>query len=766
MSLEEPDSATLSRSQYESLLDAAETYREALVVRLCGDVGLRPTELTELTVDDVEQVRIDPPRYLVRVPAVDDGSGRTAYLPTHVERELRRYARSNGLSTDDRIFPVTARRLQMLVSEVADRAAEFLDQPTLADASTSDLRQYFARTALVDHAVNPRVVKTVGGWRSFEALEPYLPEPTDAEIVDAFDAAERPSGPGRGGSGAGTGPMVSDDSVIRLLLAASDRYALLRLDADGYVERWNRSAAAMFGYRAGEIVGTHISTFYTDDAVDDGVPERTLAAALEDSGTETDGWRIHEDGTRFRATEVVSPLRDEQGRHRGFAVFVRDASAVHEEVESVRARRDELEDRYAVATAHRAVTRSLFESTDHEEIETDTCAALADGRAYECAWIDRATHSNQRREWRVSSGIDPDAVTHLVPEQWREETVSTTDLADGEWTATDPDGPGAEAERTGNERETTVSVATDVPLMTDRDEGGESNDGTGAVARVPLTYGDTVYGTLSVATERAGAFDPDERRWLETIGRQVGYAIAAIRRRNLLLSDNVVELEFDCRDADSIFVNASRRFGCRFELDSLVPVSESTQLYYLRLEGASPADVFELAADDPGVADCRLVETDEDGWRVEFVVCGSSPALTLTEYGVTVLEAVTEGGVTTLTAECAADADVRTIVTGLRAAFPDSELVGKREVERTVQTAREFREGLEDRLTDRQAASLRAAYSGGYYDWPRESTAEEIADAMGISSPTLHNHLRKGQHELLRTFLDDPDEDNGSAEST
>jgi len=110
---------------------------------------------------------------------------------------------------------------------------------------------------------------------------------------------------------------VGDDSVIRLLLAASDRYALLRLDADGYVERWNRSAAAMFGYRAGEIVGTHVSTFYPDGAVEDGAPERALSQALEESGTETDGWRVHEDGSQFRATEVVSPLRDDQGDHRG-----------------------------------------------------------------------------------------------------------------------------------------------------------------------------------------------------------------------------------------------------------------------------------------------------------------------------------------------------------------------------------------------------------------------------------------------------------------
>ncbi|WP_222919448.1 bacterio-opsin activator domain-containing protein [Natrinema sp. SYSU A 869] len=737
MSLEGTVGALLTRQEYESLLDAAETYREALVIRLCGDVGLRPAELTRLALDDIEQVRIDPPRYLIRVPTGDGHGTRTAYLPTRVERELQRYARSNDLSTDDRIFTVTPRRLQMLVSDVADRASDLFDDPALGDVSTSDLRQYFAHTALVDHDVNPRVVKTAGGWRSFEALESYLPEPTDTEIVDAFDAVEGPSSPRSGDPQ--SGPAVSDDSVVRLLLAASDRYALVRLDADGYVERWNRSAAAMFGYRAGEIVGTHVSAFYTDDAVEGGVPERTLSTALDESGCETDGWRVHKDGSQFRATEVVSPLRDDQGHHRGFAVFVRDGTAAHEELEAARQCRDELERLYTVARRHRDVTYALLESTDHEEVETRTCGALADGRAYEFAWIDRATISDRRRQWRASSGIEPNAIKQVVPDEWR---------------ADDPTDPLVSPEPAADtySEDGTVLVADDITATLEDEDSFE-----GAIARVPLAYGDTVYGMLSVATERADAFDDDEQAWLAVIGRQVGYAIGAIRRRNLLLSDRVIELEVACRDARSFFVDASRRLNCRFELDSLVPIDESTHLYYVRLEGASPADVFDLADTTPEIEDCRLVETDEDGWRVEFVVDGSCPIVTLTEYGVTVHEAVFEGGSATITGDCAADADLRTILDGLRSAFPDSELVGKRDAERTVQTAREFREGLEDRLTDRQEAALRAAYFGGYYDWPRESTAEEVADAMGVSSPTLHNHLRKGQHELLRTFFDDPD---------
>ncbi|ELY96983.1 PAS/PAC sensor protein [Natrialba chahannaoensis JCM 10990] len=743
--------AALSAREYEILLDAAETYREVLVVRCCGEVGLRPAELAVLTVGNVEQVRIDPPRYVVRVPPTGDHTAhtdstqhRTAYLPTDVEQEIRRYARSNDLSADDHLLDVTPRRLQMLVAEVATRAADRFDRPALADVSSSDLRQYFARRSLVDHDINPRAVKAAGGWQSFEALESYLPEPSDTALVDAFETVERPSTPRvAGASGSGrTGRPMSDDSVVRLLLAASDRYALVRLDEEGYVERWNRSAAALLGYRAGEIVGTHVSAFYTEKAVDDGVPEQTLSTALEEAGTEQEGWRVHSDGSRFRATEVISPLRDDRGRHDGYAVFVRDSSAQHEVLESVRAERDELRRAVAVGERYRAVTAALLEASDHEAAEAMVCDSLVAGEAYAFSWIDRTTGTD-REGRRTTSGerdgseVDAATIERLVPAEWRA----------GEQEGMDD----SSTYESGSESETESGVA--ITTVTDKQHGNEL-----ALASVPLIYGDTTYGRLGVATTRPDAFAADEKRWLATAGRQIGYAITAVRRRNLLLSDRVVELDVRCQDASSFFVAASQQLGCRFELDSLVPISESTQLYYLRLEDAPPAEVFDLAADDPGIDDCRLLETDPDGWRIEVVVEGSSPARTLTEYGLTVLEAVTEAGVTTITAEAAAELNLRTVLEGLRSTFPSSTLLGKRETERTVQTAREFRDGLEERLTERQVTALRAAYFGGYYDWPRESTAEEVADAMGISSPTLHNHLRKGQHELLRTFFDVPSE--------
>lgn len=729
MSEARPASDVLSQSRYEALLESAETYREALVVRLVGEVGLRPAEITRLRPDCVERERSDPARYLLAVPAADgDDVDRSAYLPSDLERELRRYVRSNAIGDDEPIVTVTARRLQMLVSEVAERASEARNDPALAAVSSNDLRRYFARTALVERDIDPRIVKAAGGWRSFEGLEPYLSEPTDERIVDAFEAIERPSSDA-------DRPSASDESVVRSLLAATDRCALVRLDEDGYVERWNRSAATTFGYQVGEIVGTHVSAFYTDEAVDRGVPDRTLAAAMESASVDVEGWRIGADGTRFWATEVVASLHDEGGTHDGFAVLVCDVTDLREHLESRRDRQRELRRALDVARRHRAVTRAVLDAESHADIETAVCDALVEGEPYAFAWIDRRSVAADRREPLAARGVEGETVDRLASALGSPTGAGRRDASRG---AIDR----ADVPELSIEREVEVSLPT--------------GQFSGAIAAVPIACGDTVYGTLGIGSDRPDAFAGDERDWLETIGASVGHAIAAVRRRNLLLSDAVVELELRCRDDRSFFVDCAARLDCRFELDSLVPVTESTYLYYVHLEGASPADVFALADDDPGIEDCRLVETDETGWRAEFVVTGSSPTLTLTEYGASVREMVVEDRQARIVAECAGDADLRTIVDGLRSAFPDFELLGKRAVDRAVRTDREFRSGLENRLTDRQDSALRAAYFGGYYDWPRESTAEEIADAMGVSSPTLHNHLRKGQHELLRTFFDEP----------
>lgn len=56
-------------------------------------------------------------------------------------------------------------------------------------------------------------------------------------------------------------------------------------------------------------------------------------------------------------------------------------------------------------------------------------------------------------------------------------------------------------------------------------------------------------------------------------------------------------------------------------------------------------------------------------------------------------------------------------------------------------------------LTDRQYEALALAISRGYYDNPRQATAGDLAEEMGISQPSMSNLLRRGERQLLTSTI-------------
>lgn len=117
---------------------------------------------------------------------------------------------------------------------------------------------------------------------------------------------------------------LSPHSLAELLVQNVTDYAIYMLDPQGIVSSWNAGAARFKGYRAEEIIGQHFSRFYTDEDRATGLPARALRAALEEGRFEAEGWRVRKDGSRFWANVVVDPVRDESGRHVGFAKVTRD----------------------------------------------------------------------------------------------------------------------------------------------------------------------------------------------------------------------------------------------------------------------------------------------------------------------------------------------------------------------------------------------------------------------------------------------------------
>ncbi|EMA22378.1 bacterio-opsin activator domain-containing protein [Haloarcula argentinensis] len=278
------------------------------------------------------------------------------------------------------------------------------------------------------------------------------------------------------------------------------------------------------------------------------------------------------------------------------------------------------------------------------------------------------------------------------------------------------------------------------------------DDSTGSVALVPLVRENTVSGVLGVAAGE-GLTDT-EGAALSALGIQVGHAQVAAERKRLLLADTVTELEFHCGDERTFTAGVSEALQCTVELSGVVPVAGQSLLYYLMVEGASADAILSYADDDDGVADARLLEQHSDGVLLEVVVT-DTPALQLVESGGRIQSVTAIDGVATIAVELPGEADIRPTVNAVTDAYRETSLAAKRETERPAETDTGFRDRLADTLSDRQETVLQAAYHSGYFEWPRGSTAEELADSLDVSSPTLHNHLRKAQQKVLTAFFDD-----------
>ena len=181
----------MNPDEYKQMKQAAGSYRDSLIVQLGGEVGLRSFEIPQIRPEHVKHV---DGHARLRVPEGKDtaGSGgkpRDAYLPEHVESELLRYANVEGIDRDESLIDLSDRSVQRRVKATAETVADETGDSDWRKVSSHDLRRYYAQTLLVRERMNPRVVMAVGGWSSFEALEPYLNAPTAEVVNEEFENA-------------------------------------------------------------------------------------------------------------------------------------------------------------------------------------------------------------------------------------------------------------------------------------------------------------------------------------------------------------------------------------------------------------------------------------------------------------------------------------------------------------------------------------------------------------------------------------------------
>ncbi|WP_049925583.1 bacterio-opsin activator domain-containing protein [Halopiger goleimassiliensis] len=503
--------------------------------------------------------------------------------------------------------------------------------------------------------------------------------------------------------------------------------------ADGtYLEaKARREAADLYGTSSTELTGNTLADAFPPETAER--LQSCLERAIEAGETQSIEYEAEtNEGTRYYEARVVPTDRRIAGR-RAVVWLARDITERARRERELRSQRAELETLNRINTLGRRVVESLVGASERETIERDVCEQIVESELYCGSWI---AELGPDGELVARSGTG-EATTYL--DQLRDLDCSV-------------ECPATEAALSGDVR-TVTHVQDTEPLPEPLQEAAHEDD-VDAVLAVPVSYDDSIYGVLTVLSERADAFSESEREAFELLGGMIGFTIMAIKNRELLLSDSVVELEFRIDGGDTFSFDLTERYDCRCSLEWTGTTNDGRTYQYVTVEGLEAETVLEEATDHDSIEGCRLIHDGTEQCTIEMRLCKSG-VRTLTNHGVTIRDVRVEDGVGTCCVEVSRDADVREIAEALGGIYENTELVARRVVDRPVHTAAERRKRILDELTDRQLTTLRLAYYGGFFEWPRESTGEEIAESMDVSPPTMHQHLRKGLKTILGEFFED-----------
>jgi len=204
--------------------------------------------------------------------------------------------------------------------------------------------------------------------------------------------------------------------------------------------------------------------------------------------------------------------------------------------------------------------------------------------------------------------------------------------------------------------------------------------GYAAALSVPFTYGDSLYGVLSVYAGTRDVFDEAFQEVLAELGDLVGLGMNAIDRRDALLGRRRTAIELALRETD-----------------------------------------------EPAGLAARLAEHGVRSQSISF-----------------------DGADGRIVATLPSTVEPSALVADIQASYPGVSLAAT-EVEREAVAASDAFL-LTDELTDAQREAVEAAHEAGFFEWPRDSTSEEVATALGISQPAFSQRLRTAQGKVFDAY--------------
>ena len=194
----------------------------------------------------------------------------------------------------------------------------------ISDVRMPDLDGLSAAVAIRRSSAVPIILMS-GTWSAEQSARaeamgiPWLEKPIrPLHLVTTIEQA-RAAAPARK-----VQPSDSGDALFRQLVETAEDVAIFTIDPEGRVTHWNRGAETIFGYRAGEILGTPWTCLFTPTDNERGIPKQELRTALAEGKAPNERWHLRSDGTEFWTHGLVIAQRSADGELLGYGVIARD----------------------------------------------------------------------------------------------------------------------------------------------------------------------------------------------------------------------------------------------------------------------------------------------------------------------------------------------------------------------------------------------------------------------------------------------------------
>ena len=491
-----------------------------------------------------------------------------------------------------------------------------------------------------------------------------------------------------------------------------------------YEEVWGRSRKPLYEDPTSFLEGIHPADL-----------ERVRKAISDQpAGSYDEEYRVVQpDGTVRWVRDRAVPVCDENGEVYRIVGTTQDVTDRIERQRELERQRERLAALNGLNAVVREINEAVIDHSTREEIEETVCEALAGSDSYTFAWtaeVDPHTHAVVPRAEAGVSGYLDEIELSANPQ----EPIGR--------------GPVGQAVRAGD-----VQVSTNVFEDPDFEPWREYAEAYGyrSFAAIPIIHQESLYGMLGVYSEREGAFVGEERAVVSQLGEIVGHAIAAVDRKRALMGDEHVEVAFRIPDIFEA-MDCSIRTDERLTFDRTIPIGEDQYLQYGTGNEEAVETLKKVAEELPHMVDLTIL--DEGPGLIEWELRLDSPGFLskIASLGGRIDRAVIEDGDYHATIHLPPGVDTRQVIEAVRENHATFELVSRVGITKTEGPGRLH--SLEPDLTECQRTTLEAAYYAGFYDWPRNSTGEDLADSLGVSPPTFHQHLRLGTKRVLKTLFE------------